>query len=134
MGYGLVQWTPASKYLDWVKDGDPSTIDNNIARILYEVENNVQWIATDKYPMSFKEFTQSLESPTYLADVFIKNYERPADPDQPIRGEQAEKWYTFLSGIDPTPPTPTPSSSGKNWRYMIHRHINITYNRLPRLF
>ena len=40
-GYGLVQWTPYTKYTNWVS-GDPSTMDNNISRILYEVDNNIE--------------------------------------------------------------------------------------------
>jgi len=35
--------------------------------------------------------------------VFIANYERPLEPYQPLRGEQAEYWYRKLSGIAPQP-------------------------------
>lgn len=94
-GYGLVQWTPYTKYTNWVS-GDASTMDNNISRIIYEVENNLQWIATSSYNFSFKQFTQSTDSAYNLALAFLANYERPADPNQPIRGTQAEFWYTFL--------------------------------------
>ena len=42
-GFGLVQWTPASKYTNWADSqgyswGNP---DGQIARILYEVENGL---------------------------------------------------------------------------------------------
>lgn len=101
-GYGLVQWTPYTKYTNWVS-GDPSTMDNNLSRIIYEVENNLQWIATSTYNYSFREFTKSTESPYNLALAFLANYERPADPNQPVRGTQAEFWYQFLGGVQPTP-------------------------------
>lgn len=110
-GFGLVQWTPASKYTNWADSKGYSWTDitGQMERIIYEVENGLQWIATDSYPMTFSDFTKSTESPTYLARVFITNYERPYEPNQPIRGEQAEYWYTTLTGEggggDPTEPT-----------------------------
>lgn len=110
-GYGLVQWTPYTKYTNWVS-GDPSTMDNNISRILYEVDNNIQWIATSHYNYSFKSFTKSNDTPYNLALAFLANYERPADPVQPERGNQAEKWFEFLSGITPEPPEPPEPTPG----------------------
>lgn len=50
-GYGLVQWTPYTKYTNWIVNqgfSDPSEMDANIFRILYEVANNLQWIATSR--------------------------------------------------------------------------------------
>lgn len=79
-------------------------MDNNISRILYEVENNIQWIATSSYPLSFEEFTKSNDTPYNLAMAFLANYERPGDPNQPWRGTQANEWYEYLSGE--TPPRP----------------------------
>lgn len=60
-------------------------MDNNLSRILYEIQNNLQWIATSQYNYSFSDFTQSTDSPYNLALAFLANYERPADPNQPIR-------------------------------------------------
>lgn len=78
-------------------------MDNNLLRILYEVENNIQWIATSSYNYTFREYTQSTDTPYNLAIAFVTNYERPADPNQPQRGIQAEFWYDYLGGIPPTP-------------------------------
>ena len=100
-GYGLVQWTPYTKYTNWILPADPSTMDNNLSRILYEIQNNLQWIATSQYNYSFSDFTQSTDTPYNLALAFLANYERPADPNQPARGTQAEYWYQFLGGITP---------------------------------
>lgn len=96
-GYGLVQWTPYTKYTNWVQ-GDPSTMDNNLSRIIYEVTNNLQWIPTTQYNYSFSDFTHSIDTPYNLAMAFLRNYERPLDPNQPQRGQQAESWYKFLGG------------------------------------
>ena len=116
-GYGLVQWTPATKYIDWVS-GDPSTMDNNLSRIIYEVENNLQWIATCSYNYSFEEFTKSTDTPYNLGLAFLANYERPADPNQPQRGTQAEAWFEFLGGV--TPPTPTPVEKKEKFKWVLY--------------
>jgi len=118
MGFGLVQWTPATKYIDWANsNGLPyREMPSNLERIEWEVANNQQWIKTTKYPITFQEFKVSTASPEYLAQAFIINYERPANQDQPIRSTQAKYWWDTLSGtgtIDPDPnpdPDPTPSN------------------------
>jgi RHS repeat-associated protein len=98
-GFGLVQWTPAKKYFDWAEENklDPYDIDSQLKRIIYEVENNVQWQSfRNEYEMTFKEFITSTKSPDELANVFLVSYERPRDQPQPKRGEQAISWYDFL--------------------------------------
>lgn len=113
-GYGLVQWTPYTNYTDWaINSGynDPSIMDANLARINYELANNLQWIPTLQYPMTFQGFKESTGSPDYLALAFLANYERPADPNQPIRGEYALAWYNYLGGITSS----TPKKRGFPW-------------------
>lgn len=96
-GYGLVQWTPASKYINWANErGLPQGgMGSQLQRIIWEVENNQQWIDSS---MTFKQFTKSTASPYDLGMKFITAYERPADPNQPIRGTQAEYWFNELDG------------------------------------
>ena len=119
-GYSLVQWTPASKYIDWLPSGeDASKMDNAISRILWEVENNQQWIATSQYNFSFEEFTKSTDTPYNLAMAFLANYERPEEPNQPIRGEYANNWYEYLGGI--TPPTPAPAVTKKGFNFIFFK-------------
>jgi hypothetical protein len=97
-GYGLVQWTPATKYFNWCTANSlaPEEIDSNLDRILYEVEENIQWIYS---AMTFAQFTQSTDTPYNLAMLFLKKYERPLNPNQPKRGTQANFWYEYLTGI-----------------------------------
>ena len=105
-GYGLAQWTPYTNYTNWATSygwSDPSTMDANVSRINYELANNLQWIPTLSYPYTFGAFTQSTASPYDLALAFLANYERPADPNQPIRGEYAMDWYNYLLGLHPKP-------------------------------
>ena len=99
-GYGLVQWTPATKLISWAEgEGlDYTSGDAQLQRIDWEVANNQQWIATSQYPRSFQEFKVSTLTPEYLAQVFIRNYERPRYPNQPIRSTQARYWYDNLEG------------------------------------
>ena len=104
LGYGLVQWTPATKYLEWARSYGYSTtqIEPQLLRIIYEVNHGLQWISTDEYPLSFLEFQKSTESPSYLAQAFLKCYERPKNQTQPKRSEQAEYWWGYLTG-EPLP-------------------------------
>lgn len=104
-GYGLVQWTPYTKYSEWAGEGWQNNGNKQIERILWELNNGGQWIPTSKYPMSFRDFTKSSESPELLADVWLRNYERPAVIPQPQRGKQALKWQEFFGETpQPTPP------------------------------
>ena len=100
LGYGLVQWTPASKYIDWAngRGFDRKNIDGQVARIEFEVESNIQWISTSAYPLSFRQFKTSTESPEYLAQAFLRNYERPANQNQPLRSVQARYWFDNIDG------------------------------------
>ena len=123
-GYSLVQWTPYTKYTDWCSSegfGDPSEMDSALARIIYEVENNIQWIGTgDYYGMSFKDFTKSTESVNYLATAFLLCYERPADQSETVqvyRGTLANGWYTYLTGEEPSNPINPGSNTKKKKKF-----------------
>lgn len=102
--FGLVQWDPYTKYTNWcnARGLDPSEMDSALQRIIWEQENeNGQFSSYGTiYDMTFTEFKTSKLSPYDLGLIFLACYERPADPNQPSRGTQAEYWYTYLSGID----------------------------------
>lgn len=102
LGYGLVQWTPSTKFTDWCSANnlDPAHMDSALKRIEWELENGEQYYPTDAYPLTFAEFKVSTESASYLAQAFLLNYERPADQNQPARSTQAEKWYKLLKGSE----------------------------------
>lgn len=106
LGFGLVQWTPATKLIEWAnsKGISYSDIDTQLNRILYEMESGIQYYPTDEYPETFKEFSKSTMDVEYLAYTFLNNYERPADRNQPQRQTQARFWYDYLSGIEPGEP------------------------------
>lgn len=110
-GYGLVQWTPYTNYSNWAGAGWQDNGQKEMERIIYELNNGLQWISTRKYPMSFKAFTLSQEAPSKLAQVWLYNYERPKVKPQPIRSTRANYWYQYITGQEP----PTPTSDIPIW-------------------
>lgn len=139
LGYGLVQWTPVTKYTDWCSEAgysDPSEMNANLARIVFELQNNLQWYATDSYNISFAEFSTSSEDSGTLAKAFLLNYERPADQSssvQEYRASLADNWYSYLSGVEPGTPTDpdTPGTSAKS-RKKRYNFILFNQRRLQR--
>ena len=129
-GYGLVQWTPRSKYWDWaVSNGlDPYSGNSQLARINYEVDNNIQWIAKDSVfnGLTFAEFRTNSRGLTVneLTEAFTWGYERPnrefgleSMPDRiafAIRAFNELDWTgTGSGGGGITPPYP-PLEENKN--------------------
>lgn len=100
LGFGLVQWTPASKYINWCADNGLiyTEMDSNLKRILWELENGEQYIATDSYPETFREFTKSTKDVSYLASAFLHNYERAGVSAESERQQNAQYWYEHLEG------------------------------------
>lgn len=97
-GYGLVQWTPYTKYTEWCSERglEPGEMTSALKRIMYEVDNGLQFYETEAYPLSFADFKVSRADPDYLGRAFLYNYERPANPDPETRGANAAYWYDFL--------------------------------------
>lgn len=80
-GYGLVQWTPATKLIDWANANslDYTNGDTHMARINYEKANGIQWIATSTYNYSFDAFAVSTDTVSNLTWAFARCYERPLE-------------------------------------------------------
>lgn len=99
-GFGLVQWTPATKYINWANGkGLPyANMDSELQRLLYEVTaSGEQYLPTTKYNLSFTQFSKSTESAYYLGCAFLHNYERPKNASQDAtRGNQATNWFNTL--------------------------------------
>lgn len=110
-GYGLFQYTPASKYINSpTAQGYPdfapnypvgSGGQNDGTAQLEFMDNNVDggYIPTSAYPISFADFKTSTLSPSYLALVWLYNYERPADPSATaaLRSAEAAWWYDWIT-------------------------------------
>ena len=132
-GYGLVQWTPRSKYWDWAvaNNLDPNQGESQLARIDYEVENNIQYYATTNYPETFAEFRANTfnKSVEYLTEAFTWNYERPnqqaGQESMPARKAFALRCFNELdfsgSGVV-TPPSEEPLTRDaiyQPWQYRL---------------
>lgn len=102
-GFGLTQWTPATKLIEWASENGKNykDIDVQMERIIWELENGVQYYARDDYPepSTFRKFSQSTESADFLARAFLYNYERPKNPKPDERGPQGTFWYGYLYPI-----------------------------------
>lgn len=122
-GYGLVQWTPTTKLINWAnaKGLDYTDIDTQLLKLIDEVESGGQYYETTNYPISFQDFIVSTESPEYLAKAFIYNYERPASYDTAeTRAQQARYWYiNLVYGGSVTPSEPIKKGFKKLFLYAI---------------
>lgn len=109
-GYGLFQYTPATKYINssiaagytGFQPNYPMGSggqDDGTAQLLF-MHNNVDggYISTSSYPLSMAQFRTSTQSPDYLASAWLYNYERPGDPSATEAGRRADAlwWYDWL--------------------------------------
>ena len=110
-GYGLVQWTPYTKYTNWcAKKGlNYWDINSQLQRIEAELavddsgsdpDEIDQW--SNYCDMTFKEFTTSEKDVTTLTEIFCESYEKAGEPNYTARYQYAEYWYNFISGLSLT--------------------------------
>ena len=129
-GYGLVQWTPRSKYWEWAvsESLEPRNGDSQLVRIDYEVENNIQWIPRGDYNnMTFSEFRQNSGnwSVEYLTEAFTWGYERPNEQAgwDSMAGRKAFAVRCFneldFTGTGGNPTNPTNPDKNKH-KELIH--------------
>lgn len=130
-GYGLVQWTPASKYKNWCR-GNNHSIESGYWQIycLNYQSYGTEWYQTSAFPVSYDDFKASEQSVAYLTECFLKNYERAGEEALSARIAYAEAWYEYLTGhappTPPTPPTPDPHgyrNRGKTWMFIRSRYL-----------
>lgn len=128
LGFGLFQWTPSTNFTDWA-DQHGYEHDDGYAQLEWLVNETVptgQWIATTQYPESFSEFMASTKDPEYLAYVFLNNWERPANRNQPLRQQNARYWYDWYNN-EYVPPENPPQTGGEwsasmpIWMYLKRR-------------
>lgn len=118
-GFGLVQWTPHTKYTNWATSQGKNwqtDFDCELDRIEYELLNGIQWEPSRWHGMTFAEFSQSTDSVYTLTEAFLLAYENPRDPYGSLSTRQANAahWYEFFTGSPPTPPTPGPTPGASN--------------------
>jgi len=109
-GYGLLQWTPATKLMDWAKtEGlNAAALETQIKRILWEVQTGTQF---SKPGESFIVWAGSEMTPEQAADDFVRYYERPAVVNSTTRQQFARQWFNALSNIAPSTPPAAPATA-----------------------
>lgn len=122
-GYGLVQWTPASKLTDWAYQNrlNPAEIYTQLKRLNFEVANchvhsiNPFWDRLDR-GMTFKDFIKLRETPEEMARIFVINYERPSQAGMKLvqRQSAARRWYNKFNGVSGVTPAPSPNPPSNN--------------------
>lgn len=104
-GYGLVQWTPYTKYSQWAGYGWQNNGQKQCERIKYEFDNGIQWSTDYEYAvdMTATQFITSNATPETLAIAFLWNYENPqVDSQADKQAKEAERsanaraWYNYL--------------------------------------
>lgn len=115
-GYGLVQFTPARKYLDdyraqRIRAYSPNYDDKTgrpvdaYAQLIF-VNNYADYIPTEEFPISYDDFKHATEEGGYTVDwltrAWFANYERGTWLD--TRLVHARYWFTLLAGREPKPP------------------------------
>ena len=109
-GYGLVQFTPHTKYTNWA-DANGYEWDNGEAQCIWldtRVVPTGEWIPTTLYPISWEEFKTGEWSIEFMTSAFLKNFERAGDEQLAKRQQYALYWYEYISGEAPIPTPPTP--------------------------
>lgn len=112
VGLGLVQWTPASKLINWCdsKGYVYTSLKAQCEKILDELNNGGQWISTTDYQESFYEFTKSTKDIEYLTYCFLKNYERAGVEAVSERIKHATYWFNHVKATNTY--TPRLNSNG----------------------
>lgn len=115
-GYGLVQWTPYTKYSEWAGANWENNGLKECERIIYEANNGIQWFANPAAPdygypasppISFLDYITDMGDPKTLADYWTLYYEHPNESyiaDRLAQHQAQVNYYdTLLGGGAPTP-------------------------------
>lgn len=109
-GYGFFQWTPGNDYIQWCNSSgyNPTQMLPVLKRVEYELEHGIQYYQTKAYPISFEDFFVSRKSPSWLAQAWAYNYERPSVLPDPLRSKYAMEFYKEFTGEsgEPNPDIP----------------------------
>lgn len=105
-GYGLVQWTPGTKIINYANSVGGNWYDGDVQMDFLMVNAPASWIENEPY--SWEDFKNI--SDIYTATrVFFRNFERGTWHN--VMFDYATYWYGVLYGGEPPePPTPIPGN------------------------
>lgn len=121
MGFGLVQWTPATNYTEWATANgyDIGDGDGQCQWLLTQTVSSGQWIPTAQYPQTWQEFLAWSGSPEDAASCFLKNFERAGVEAEAERRQNARNWYNYLENMTPINPFP-PQDREEGFKWVIY--------------
>lgn len=96
-GYGLAQWTPATKYINWATENGYEQQDPDGQMLWLNTMPNGEWFKSTSNYLPFAEFKLSTADPAYLARVFSDSFERPLNYDN-NKSVYAATWYKYITG------------------------------------
>lgn len=103
-GYGLVQWTPGTKIINYADSVGGNWYDGDIQMDFLMINAPDSWGGA--MPYTWDEF-KAIDDIYLATRVFFKNFERGTWHDELY--DYAEYWYGVLYGSEPpTPPSPRP--------------------------
>ena len=107
-GYGLVQWTPATKWTDYADSYgyNHSDLNRQLEYLIYSMQpGRGEWLVggvASTYQLYASEYISSTRSAYDLAIVFLLCYERPLDQSDSVksyRGSLANNWLSFFNSL-----------------------------------
>lgn len=106
-GYGLVQWTPGSKYRNWaIQHGYPCGTDYSQPEKYFAgqlvwldtlSDATGQWQHKSGFPRTFAEYKKSTQSPEWCALAFEKCFEQAGRPVMTVRNQWARRCWNSLN-------------------------------------
>ena len=138
LGFGLVGWTPATRYFAWANSHGYEKEDGygQLDWLQNELPTNGDWIPQGDYSgVSFNDFryTQTM-TPAQCAECFCINFERPGVVAMDERVYWANYFYTFLSGIPVLNPPYIPDYTDERTKQGLKVWQMIRYHRNRRRF
>ena len=126
LGWGLIQWTPATVLTNWCKRYGYNWYDGTVQceRIKCEGEGtknaNGYWLPTSDYSYSWSEFI-TLTDVAEATKAYLYERERAGIEALDLRLQYANEWYSYFTGspVPPTPPTPPLKLKRKMPIYMM---------------
>lgn len=131
LGWGLIQWTPATVLTNWCKRYGYNWYDGTAQceRIKCEGEGtnnaNGYWLPTSDYSYSWSEFI-TLTDVAEATKAYLYERERSGTEALDLRLQYANDWYSYFTGspVPPSPPTPpTPIKRTSMPIYMMLRKL-----------
>ena len=103
-GYGLMQWTPYTKYSDWAGADWENNGPLECERLIYERENGLQFFPSTQFPQwTYRKYCQIVpeegltdnETVNLCAEIWVYNYLRPSDPSGSLANRKYHARYVF---------------------------------------